>query len=61
MTAKKAIATFMNIAFGIVIWFSVPIILPVAAALAWVLIVLNGLFTLGIIISITEAYATPQE
>lgn len=51
----------MNIAFGIAIWFAVPIVLPVAATLGWVLIVLNVLFTLGIIISIAEAYATPQE
>ena len=62
MTAQKAIGIFMNIAFAIVIWFAVPIVLPLAAALGWTLIVLNALFSLGIVISIVEAYATtPQE
>lgn len=54
-------ATFMNIAFAITIWFGIPIILPVAAALGWILIGLNALFTLGIAISIAESYSSPQE
>ena len=61
MTAPKATATFMNIAFAIAIWFSIPILLPVATALAWVLIVLNLLFSLGIAISIAQTYSSPQE
>lgn len=51
----------MNIAFAIAIWFAVPLVLPVALALGWVLIVLNGLFSVGIGIAIAESYANTQE
>ena len=46
MNAEQALSTFINIAFAIVIWFAVPIVLPVAATLGWTLIVLNALFSL---------------
>lgn len=46
----------MNIAFAIAIWFAIPIVMPVAATLAWVLIILNGLFSLGMLMIIFNAY-----
>ncbi len=60
MTGQEALATFVNIAFAIVIWFAVPIVLPVAATLGWTLIVLNSLFSLGIVLGIMSAYAKPK-
>lgn len=60
MNAQEVFATFINICFAIVIWFAVPIVLPVATALGWTLIVLNTLFSLGIALGIMSAYAKPQ-
>ena len=60
MTTTTAVATFINILFAISVWFAVPIILPVAAALGWVLIVCNFLFSFGIAVIITQAYAKDQ-
>lgn len=51
----------MNIAFAIVIWFAIPVVLPVAAALGWTLAILNALFSLGTLITIVEAYAPKPE
>jgi hypothetical protein len=61
MTGQVAFTTFINIAFAIAIWFAIPIVMPAAAALGWVLIVLNFLFSLGIAVSISQAYKTTQE
>jgi hypothetical protein len=61
MTAQKAVASVMNIAFAILIWFAIPLILPTAAVLGWLLIFMNALFSVGIAIGIAQAYATPQE
>lgn len=60
MNAEQALSTFINIAFAIVIWFAVPIVLPVAATLGWTLIVLNALFSLGIVLGIISAYAAKE-
>jgi hypothetical protein len=57
MTAQKALGTVLNIAFAIAIWFAVPIVMPVAATLAWVLIVLNVMFSIGMLIIIFQAYS----
>lgn len=56
MTVQRALATVSNIAFAIAIWFAIPIVMPVAATLAWVLIVLNFFFSLGIAIMIPAYY-----
>jgi hypothetical protein len=56
MTPTRAFGTFMNLVFTIAIWFAIPIVMPVAAALAWVLIVLNFFFSLGIAIMIPAYY-----
>jgi hypothetical protein len=61
MNAERALSTFINIAFAIVIWFAVPIVLPVAVTLGWTLIILNFLFSLGIVLGIISAYAKPTE
>lgn len=61
MSSDQAITTFINIAFAIVIWFAVPIVLPVAATLGWTLIVLNSLFSLGIVLGILSSYTKPTE
>ena len=60
MTAQAAVSIIMNLAFTIVIWFAIPVVLPLAAAIGWSLIVLNALFTLGIVVSIVELYTTPE-
>lgn len=56
MTATRAFSTFVNIVFTIAIWFAVPIVMPVAATLAWVLIILNFFFSLGIALLIPTYY-----
>jgi hypothetical protein len=56
MTRPQAVATFINIAFAITIWFAVPIVLPAAAVIGWTLLTFNTLFSLGIAISIKQAY-----
>jgi hypothetical protein len=56
MTVTKAIATVMNIAFAITIWFALPIIFPLAAVIGWTLLAFNSLFSLGILIGIFESY-----
>jgi hypothetical protein len=57
MTAQKALGTFLNIAFAIAIWFAIPIVMPVAATLAWVLIVLNVMFSFGMLMIIFQVYS----
>lgn len=54
MNTQTAVGTFLNIAFAIAIWFAIPIVMPVAATLAWVLIVLNALFSLGMLMIIFQ-------
>lgn len=61
MTSDRAVTTLINIAFAITIWFAIPIVLPVAATLGWTLLILNGLFSLGIVFGIISAYAKPTE
>lgn len=61
MTASTAFSTIVNIAFTIAIWFAVPIVLPVAATLGWTLIIINFLFSLGIVLGIFAAYAKSAE
>ena len=56
MTTSQAVSTFINIGFAIAIWFAIPIVMPVAAALAWVLIVCNFFFSLGLVITIPQYY-----
>lgn len=56
MNAQTAFGTFLNIAFAIAIWFAIPIVLPVAPNLGVTLIVMNSLFSLGILMSIFQAY-----
>jgi hypothetical protein len=56
MTTQKAFGTVLNIAFAIAIWFAIPIVMPVAATLAWVLIIMNTMFSFGMIMIILEAY-----
>lgn len=57
MTPQTAVGTFLNIAFAIAIWFAIPIVMPVAATLAWVLIVLNAMFSFGMLMIILNAYS----
>jgi hypothetical protein len=57
MTAQKGLGTFLNIAFAIAIWFAIPIVMPVAATLAWVLIVLNVMFSFGMLMIIFQVYS----
>lgn len=56
MTTSQAVTTFINIVFAIAIWFTIPIVMPIAAALAWVLIVCNFLFSLGLAFIIPTYY-----
>lgn len=60
MTSTQASSTFINILFTIAIWFAIPIVMPVAAALAWVLIVCNLFFSLGLVIMIPAYYKQNQ-
>jgi hypothetical protein len=61
MNASTAAQTIINLAFAIAIWFAVPIVLPVAATLGWTLIIINSLFSLGIVLGIFSAYAKLAE
>ncbi len=61
MTTTQAVTTFINILFTIAIWFAIPVVMPVAAALAWVLIVCNFFFSLGLIIMIPQYYKKAEQ
>lgn len=57
MNAPTALGTFLNLALTIAIWFAIPIVMPVAATLGWVLIILNALFSFGMILIILSTYS----
>lgn len=61
MTITQAVTTFINILFTIAIWFAIPIVMPIAASLAWVLIVCNFFFSLGLFIMIPQYYKKAEE
>ena len=61
MNATTAIATVINIAFIICVFFAVPIVMPVASALATLLIIFGSFYVLGIIGQIYLAYRPAQQ
>jgi hypothetical protein len=56
MNASTAISTITNIAFVIVVFFAVPIVMPVAGLLATLMIIFNSLYAIGVILQIVLAY-----
>lgn len=56
MSSSEAIGTFLCLAASIVMFFAVPIVMPVVALLGVLLIVFGVLFALGVLLTIIQAY-----